>query len=158
MRPGPEAGTGEGRESLPTLAAARLLRGVDVSGRRRTVPSTLPRPAVIPERSPLALFHRPKAPPRPLRTRDVRPQKMQSSRKVLLSIFLQLHPNRKQHRLHRIITSHKSLARMTLGNLDHALTARVFFRCPFPAVSDTIHALPDTLKTPSHGLHNLFLS
>jgi len=31
MRPGPEAGAGGEREHLPGLAAARLLRGVDVS-------------------------------------------------------------------------------------------------------------------------------
>jgi hypothetical protein len=29
---------------------------------------------------------------------------------------------------------------------------------PFPAVSDTIHALPDTLKTPSQKMHNPIVS
>ena len=37
-------------------------------------------------------------------------------------------------------------------------TAISYRRCPFPAVSDTMNALPHTQKTPPHNLHNLFVS
>jgi hypothetical protein len=73
-------------------------------------------------------------------------------RREILPRFLHLSNSGEQNRFQRIITSHESFTGIPLGKFSHSPAVFPASGCPFPAIRDTVHSLPDTLKTPSHFL------